>query len=72
MPFAWPPALTPLAGVLTVLNNEIQSARDVTKSNAFRVETFTSRELGFLGYVDSDGQDASTGRSRVCTPLGPL
>jgi L-asparaginase len=43
-------------GVLTVLNNEIQSARDVTKSNAFRVETFTSRELGFLGYVDADGQ----------------
>ena len=43
-------------GVLTVLNNEIQSARDVTKANAFRVETFTSRELGFLGYVDSDGQ----------------
>ena len=33
-----------------------KSARDVTKSNAFRVETFTSRELGFLGYVDSDGQ----------------
>lgn len=43
-------------GVLTVLNNEIQSARDVTKGNALRVETFTSRELGFLGYVDSDGQ----------------
>ncbi len=43
-------------GVLTVLNNEVQSARDVTKINAFRVETFTSRELGFLGYVDADGQ----------------
>ena len=43
-------------GVLTVLNNEIQSARDVTKMNAFRVETFTSRELGFLGYVDADAQ----------------
>lgn len=43
-------------GVLTVLNNEIQSARDVTKANAFRVETFTSRELGFLGYVDSDAR----------------
>lgn len=43
-------------GVLTVLNNEIQSARDVTKSNTFRVDTFTSRDLGFLGYVDSDGQ----------------
>ena len=43
-------------GVLTVLNNEIQSARDVAKTNTFRVETFTSRELGLLGYVDSDGQ----------------
>ena len=43
-------------GVLTVLNNEIQSARDVTKTNTLRVETFTSRELGFLGYVDSEGQ----------------
>jgi L-asparaginase len=43
-------------GVLTVLNNEIQSARDVTKSNTFRVETFNSRELGLLGYVDSDGK----------------
>lgn len=43
-------------GILTVLNNEIQSARDVTKANTLRVETFTSRELGFLGYVDSDGK----------------
>lgn len=42
--------------MLTVLNNEIQSARDVTKTNAFRVEAFTSRELGFLGYVDPDGR----------------
>lgn len=43
-------------GVLTVLNNEIQSARDVTKGNTFRVDTFGSRDLGLLGYVDSDGQ----------------
>ena len=43
-------------GVLTVLNNEIQSARDVTKSNTYRVETFRPNELGFLGYADSDGQ----------------
>ena len=43
-------------GVLTVLNNEIQSARDVTKTNTFRVETFQTNELGFLGYVDADGQ----------------
>ena len=43
-------------GVLTVLNNEIQCARDVTKANTFRVETFRPNELGFLGYADSDGQ----------------
>jgi L-asparaginase len=43
-------------GVLTVLNNEIQSARDVTKSNTLRVETFHSNHLGLLGYADSDGQ----------------
>ena len=43
-------------GVLTVLNNEIHSARDVAKANTFRVETFRPNELGFLGYADSDGQ----------------
>jgi L-asparaginase len=43
-------------GVLTVLNNEIQCARDVTKTNTLRVETFRPNELGFLGYADSDGE----------------
>jgi L-asparaginase len=43
-------------GVLTILNQEIQSARDVTKSNAFRVDTFDSRDFGVLGYVDSDAR----------------
>jgi len=43
-------------GVLTVLTSEIQSARDVTKSNAFRVDTFDSRDFGVLGYVDSDAR----------------
>ena len=43
-------------GVLTVLNNEIQAARDVTKSNSYRLETFRSGELGCLGYADSDEQ----------------
>jgi len=43
-------------GVLTILNQEIQSARDVTKSNAFRVDTFHSRDFGVLGYVDSDAR----------------
>jgi len=41
-------------GVLVVMNDEINGARDVTKSNTYRVETFRSGELGFLGYVDDD------------------
>ena len=41
-------------GVLTVLNNEIQAARDVTKTNSYRLETFRAVELGVLGYADSD------------------
>ena len=41
-------------GVLVVINEEINAARDVTKTNTYRVETFSSRELGFLGYVDAD------------------
>ena len=41
-------------GVLVVLNDEINAARDVTKSNTYRPETFRSGELGFLGYVDQD------------------
>ena len=41
-------------GVLVVLNDEINGARDVTKSNTYRVETFRAQELGLLGYVDAD------------------
>ncbi|USG65009.1 asparaginase [Brevibacillus ruminantium] len=42
-------------GVLVVLNDEINSARDVSKTNTYRLETFQSNQLGFLGYVDPDG-----------------
>jgi L-asparaginase type II len=41
-------------GVLVVLNDEINGARDVTKTSTYRVETFRSPELGYLGYVDGD------------------
>ena len=41
-------------GVLVVMNDEINGARDVTKTNTYRVEAFRSPELGFLGYVDAD------------------
>ena len=41
-------------GVMVVMNDEINAARDITKTNTYRVETFSSRELGYLGYVDAD------------------
>ena len=41
-------------GVLAILNHQINTARDVTKTSTYRAETFESRDLGFLGYVDSD------------------
>ena len=41
-------------GTMIVMNDEINGARDVTKSNTYRAETFRSGELGFLGYVDAD------------------
>lgn len=41
-------------GTLVVLNDEINAARDVSKTNTYRLETFQSRELGILGYADPD------------------
>ena len=41
-------------GVMICMNDEINAAREVTKTNSHRLETFQSRELGFLGYLDSD------------------
>ncbi|MGE5359445.1 MAG: asparaginase [Bacteroidales bacterium] len=41
-------------GVLVVMNDEINSAREVTKTDALRLETFQSRSYGLLGVVDSD------------------
>src|SRR5262249_2249358 len=45
-------------GVLVVLNNQIQAAREVTKTSTSRLDTFKSADLGFLGYADSDGEVA--------------
>jgi L-asparaginase len=41
-------------GVLIVLNDEINAARDVTKTDAHRLHTFQTRGYGILGVVDSD------------------
>lgn len=41
-------------GVLVVLNSEIHSAREATKSDAQRLDTFSARGYGRLGVVDQD------------------
>jgi L-asparaginase len=41
-------------GVLVLLNDEIQAAREVTKTSTLRLETFRTPDLGMLGYADPD------------------
>jgi L-asparaginase len=41
-------------GVLVVLNDQINGARDVTKTNTANTDTFRSWELGFLGYMQDN------------------
>jgi L-asparaginase len=41
-------------GVLQATNQNVHSARDVTKTSAYRVQTFQSVDLGLLGVADPD------------------
>ena len=41
-------------GALVVTNDVINAARDVTKQISYRLETYSSRDIGALGYVDED------------------
>jgi len=41
-------------GALVVLNDEINSAREATKTDSLRLDTFTSRRSGILGVADND------------------
>ncbi|MBO1076555.1 asparaginase [Roseomonas marmotae] len=41
-------------GVLTLLNDEIMAAREVTKTSTFRLQTFRSPDFGALGHADGD------------------
>jgi L-asparaginase len=41
-------------GVLVCLNDQINCARDVTKTNTYTADTFKAAELGLLGYVEGD------------------
>jgi L-asparaginase len=41
-------------GALIVANDVINAARDVSKNISYRLETWSSRDLGALGFVDDD------------------
>ena len=41
-------------GAMIALNDQINAARDVTKTHTSNVETFKSGDFGFLGFVDFD------------------
>jgi L-asparaginase len=41
-------------GVLVCLNDEIQAAREVTKTSTSRLQTFRSPDFGILGQADGD------------------
>jgi L-asparaginase len=43
-------------GCLVVMNDTVFNARDVTKNSTYRVEAFESRDLGPLGFADTDGR----------------
>lgn len=50
-------AISPQArnkGVLVVMNNEVNAASEVTKTNTLSLDTFKSLEFGALGIVDND------------------
>lgn len=41
-------------GVMSLLNDEIQCAREVTKTSTYRMQTFRSPDFGCLGHADGD------------------
>ncbi|WP_395714238.1 asparaginase domain-containing protein [Reyranella sp.] len=41
-------------GVLVLLNDEIQAAREVTKTSNWRMQTFRTPDFGILGHADAD------------------
>ncbi len=55
-------------GVLVVLNDEIQAARDVTKTSTLRLQTFRSADFGVLGHADGDAVAFYRRPVRRCCP----
>ncbi len=54
-------------GTVLMLNDEIQAAREVTKSNSYRTDTFQTREYGVLGWIDGNNITLGRAPARVMT-----
>jgi L-asparaginase len=52
-------------GVLVMLNDTILSARDVHKTNTYRVDAFKARDTGPLGFVEADGSVRFSHRTTI-------
>ena len=55
-------------GVLVVLNDEIQAARDVMKTATLRLQTFRTADFGVLGHADGDAVAFYRRPLRRCYP----
>jgi L-asparaginase len=55
-------------GVLVVLNDEIQAAREVTKTSTQRLHTFRAADFGVLGHADGDAVAFYRRPLRRCCP----
>ena len=55
-------------GALVVLNDEINAAREVTKTDALRLSTFQTRGYGILGVVDAGSAATRNPSRRLAAP----
>jgi L-asparaginase len=55
-------------GVLVLLNDEIQAAREVTKTSTYRMQTFRTPDFGVLGHADADRIAYYRRGERRCAP----
>ena len=55
-------------GVLVVLNDEIQAAREVSKTSTMRMQTFRTADFGVLGHADGDAVAFYRRPLRRCYP----
>ena len=59
-------------GVLVVLNDEIQAAREVTKTSVARLQTFRTPDFGVLGHVDGASVQYYRRSERLHAPGTPF